>query len=171
MATSLSVVRPSTLRHFFSRTFCSPRPFDSVSSAVSINCLFSSSSSTAMNSSKTMKSNSTQTNNTVSSYNPHSLKAAIFKTLAHKIGNELNHCTISPSTRQAFFKSMYKVFYSDPKRYPLNSIIASMFLALQLHFVRQNPTTSLFSLIRLLIRITFIFYMLFKKPSMPSTPS
>ena len=118
MATSLPVVHPSTLRHFFSRTFCSPRPFDSASSAVSINCLFSSSSTATMNSSKTMKSISTQTNNTVSSYNPLSLKVAIFKTLALKNGNELDDGTISPSTRQAFFKIMYNVFLLSSKTIP-----------------------------------------------------
>ena len=118
MAISLSVVHPSTLRHFFSRTFCSPRPFDSASSAVSINCIFSSSSSATMNSFKTMKSISTQTNNTVSSLNPHSLKAALFKTLALKIGNEFNHGTISPTTRQAFSKIMYNVFLLSSKKIP-----------------------------------------------------
>ena len=71
-----------------------------------------------MNSSKTMKLISTQTNNTVSSYNRHSLKAVIFKTLAFKIGNGLNHGTISPSTRQAFFKSMYNVFLLSSKKKP-----------------------------------------------------
>ena len=71
-----------------------------------------------MNSSKTMKSISTQTNQTVSSYNPHSLKAAIFKTLALRLGNELNHGTISPSTRQAFFKIMYNVFLVSSKKIP-----------------------------------------------------
>ena len=114
---SLSVVHPSALRHFFSRTFCSPRSFGSATSVVSINCLFSSSSSTAMNSSKTIKPISNHTNNTVPSYNPHSLKAAI-KTLALKIGNGLNNGTISPSTRKAFFKIMYNVFSLSSKKIP-----------------------------------------------------
>ena len=69
-----------------------------------------------MNSSKTFKAISTQTNNTVSSYNPHSLKAAIFKTFALKIGNELNPGTSSPFTRQAFFKIMYNVFLLSSKK-------------------------------------------------------
>ena len=71
-----------------------------------------------MNSSTTMESISTQTNNTVSSCNPQSLKAAIFKTFAPKIGNELNLGTIFPSTRQAFFKIMYKVFLVSSKKIP-----------------------------------------------------
>ena len=104
-----------------------------------------------------MKSISTQTNNTVSPYNPHSLKAAIFKTLALKLGNELNHGTISPSTVKHFSKLSIMSFFSLPERYSSNSIIACMFLALQTQSVRQNPTTSLFSLIRLLIRITLFF--------------
>ena len=71
-----------------------------------------------MNYSKTMKSISTQTNQTVSPYNPHSLKAAILKTIALKLGNESNHGTISPSTRQAFFKIMYNVFLLPSKKIP-----------------------------------------------------
>ena len=66
----------------------------------------------------TMKSTSRLTNTTVSLYNPHSLKAAIFKTLALKIGNELNNGTIAPSTRQAFFKSMYNSFLLTSKKIP-----------------------------------------------------
>ena len=67
---------------------------------------------------KTMKSTSSQTNTTVPSYNALSLKTAIFKTLALEVGNELNHGTISPSTRRAFFKIMYNVFLLSSKKIP-----------------------------------------------------
>ena len=171
MATSLSVVHPSTLRLFFSRTFCSPRPFDSASSAVSIHCLLSSSSTATMNFSTTMDSISTQTNNTVSSCNPQSLKAAIFKTLAPKIGNELNLGTISPSTRQAFFKIMYKVFLVSSEKIPFEQYY-------RLHVsgptiaICETKFNNVFVLTQThLIRITFTFYMLFKKLSMLATPS
>ena len=46
------------------------------------------------------------------------MKAAIFKTLALKIGNELNHGTISPSIRQADFEIMYNVFSLSSKKIP-----------------------------------------------------
>ena len=115
VASSRSIVHPTYFSHLFSWIFFCPRPF-SPAPVVSINCLLISSSSATMNSSKTMKSISTQTNQTVSSYNSHSLEAAIFKTLALKLGNELNHCTISPSTRQAFFKNMYNDFLISTKK-------------------------------------------------------
>ena len=110
VAPSLSVVHPTNLRHFLSRTFCSPRPFGSATSVVFVNCLFSSFSSTAM------KSTTSQTNKTVPLYNPHSLKAAIFKTLALKFGNELNHGKISPSTRQAFLSKLCKHLFTLIKK-------------------------------------------------------
>ena len=65
-----------------------------------------------------MKSAFCQTNTSVPSYNAHSLKAAIFKTLALKVGNELNNGTNVPSTRRAFFKIMYKVFLLSSKKIP-----------------------------------------------------
>ena len=71
-----------------------------------------------MNSKTIMKSNSSETKNTVPSYNAHSLKAAIFKTLALKVGNELNNGTIAPSTRRAFFEIMYNVFLLSSKKIP-----------------------------------------------------
>ena len=65
-----------------------------------------------------MKSTFSQTNATSPSYNAHSLKAAIFRTLALKVGNELNNGTIAPSTRRAFFKKMYNVFLLSSKLIP-----------------------------------------------------
>ena len=118
MASSLPVVHPTTLRHLLSRTFCSPRPFSSTTPVVSVHCLFSSSSSAPMTSSSktTMKSTSSQTNTTVLLYKPHSLKAAILKTLALKIGNELNNGTIAPSTRQHFSTIMFTFFFLSSKK-------------------------------------------------------
>ena len=71
-----------------------------------------------MNSKTKMKSTFSQTNATIPSYSAHSLKAAIFKTLALKVGNELNNGTIVPSTRRAFFKKMYNVFLLSSKMIP-----------------------------------------------------
>ena len=164
MDSCFSDIHSTSFNHAFARTFFCSRPF-SPATAISFNRVVFSSSTTPMNP-KTMKSTSSQTNTTVPSYNALSLKAAIFKTFALEVGNELNHGTISPSTRTAFFKIMYKVFLLSSKKNPLNNIIASMFLALPLQSVRQNQMTSLFSLIHPLIRTTFIFYMLFKTPSM-----
>ena len=65
-----------------------------------------------------MKSTSSQTNATILSNNAHSLKAAIFQTLALKVGKELNNGTIAPSTRRAFFKIMYNVFLLSSKKIP-----------------------------------------------------
>ena len=69
-----------------------------------------------MNSKTIMKSASYQTNTTVTLYNARSLKAAIFKTLALKVGNELNNGTIAPSTRRAFFTIMYNAFLLSSKK-------------------------------------------------------
>ena len=57
-------------------------------------------------------------NTTVPSYNAHSLEAAICKTLALKVGNELNNGTIAPSSRRAFFKITYNVFLISSKKIP-----------------------------------------------------
>ena len=70
-----------------------------------------------MTSKTIMKSTSSQTNTTVPSYNAHSLKAAIFETLALKVGNELNNGTIAPSTRPAFM-IMSNVFLLPSKKIP-----------------------------------------------------
>ena len=119
MASSFSVVHPTTLRHFLSRTFCSPRPFSSATSVVSVHCLFSSSSSATMTTSKiTMKSISSQTNTTVLLYNPDSSKVAIFKTLALKIGNKLKHGTIALQPAKLFFKIMHNIFSLSSKKIP-----------------------------------------------------
>ena len=84
MASSLSVVHSTTFRHLLSMTFFRSRPLSSATSAVSFYFLFSSSSTAAMTSpsKKTMKSTSSQINTTFTSNNAHSLKAAVFKTLA-----------------------------------------------------------------------------------------
>ena len=74
-----------------------------------------------------MKSTSSQTNATIPSYNARSLKAAMFKTLALKVGNELNIGTIAPSARRPFFKIMYNVFLLPSKRFFLNSTIDFIF--------------------------------------------
>ena len=66
----------------------------------------------------TMKSTSSQTNVTSPSFNAHYLKAAIFKRLALKIGNELNNGSIAPSTRGVFFKIMYNIFLLYSKKIP-----------------------------------------------------
>ena len=71
-----------------------------------------------MNSKTIMKSASSQTNTTVPSYDAHSLKAAILKTLAVKVGIELNNGTIAPSTLRAFFEIMYNVFLLSSKKIP-----------------------------------------------------
>ena len=61
---------------------------------------------------------SNETIQTVSSFNAHSLKAAIFETLALKIGKEINNGTIAPSTRRAFFKFLHNIFLSYSKNIP-----------------------------------------------------
>ena len=170
MAFSFSVVHPTSFRHLFSWTFFCPRHF-SQAPVVSINCLLSSSSSATMTSSKTMKSISTQTNQTVSSYNPHSLNAATFKTLALKLGNELNHGTIFPSTRQAFFKIMYNVFLLSSKKIPFEQYY-------RLHVsgptiaICETKSNNVFVLTHTSFdQKNFYFYMPFKKQLTLSTPS
>ena len=118
VTSSLSVVHPTTFSHLLFKTFFRHRPISSVTSVVPFHCLFSSSSTAAMTSpcKTTLKSTSSQTNTTITSKKAHSLKAAIFKTLALKIGNELNIGTIAPSTRHAFFKIMYNIFLLSQKR-------------------------------------------------------
>ena len=120
VASSLSVFDSTSSSHFHPCVFFHPRLLCSTTSVVPSRCLFSSSSTAAMTSlSKTnVKSTSSQTNNTITSYNAHSLKAAIFKTLALKIGNELNIGTIAHSTRRAFFKIMYNIFLLSSKKIP-----------------------------------------------------
>ena len=119
MASPLSVVHPTSFSHLFSKTFFRPRPFSPAPLFVSFNCFFSSSSTAAMTSPKTIvKSTSCQTNTTVPSYNAHSLKAAIFKTFALKVGSELNNGTIAPSARRVSFKIMYNVFLLSSKNIP-----------------------------------------------------
>ena len=66
----------------------------------------------------TTKSTSSQTNVTSQTINAHSLKAAIFKTLALEKGNELNNGSIAPSTRRAFFKILYNIFLLSTKLIP-----------------------------------------------------
>ena len=71
-----------------------------------------------MTSKTTMKSASSQTSTTVPSNNAHSLKAAIFKTIALKIGNVLNNGTIALSTLRRFFEIMYNVIVLSSKMIP-----------------------------------------------------
>ena len=54
----------------------------------------------------------------VSSVNGYSLKAPIFKTLALKIGNEINNGTIAPSTCRAFIKILFNIFLLSSKKIP-----------------------------------------------------
>ena len=68
--------------------------------------------------SKTYNQNSTvstssQTNQTVSSFNVHSLTAGILKTLALKIGNDINDGTIAPSTRRSLYDLSSKILFEQ----------------------------------------------------------
>ena len=123
MDSSLSDIQSISFSHPFAKTFFCSRPF-SPAAVISFSRVVSSSSTTTMKSKTIMKSTSSHTNTTVPSYNAHSLKAAIFKTLALKVGNELNNGTIAPSIRRAFFKIIYDVFfYFRQKRFLLNTTI------------------------------------------------
>ena len=105
VASFLSVVDATSFSHFHPCVFFLPRPLSSTTSVVHLHCLFSSSSKAAITTKTNMKSTSSQTNATITSYNAHSLKAAIFKTLAQKFGNEINNGKIAPSTRRACFRN------------------------------------------------------------------
>ena len=118
MASSLSVVNPTSFGQLLSRTFFPPRPLSTATSVVSFHCLFSSSSTVTMTSKTNMKSISSQTNTTIAAYNAHSLQVAIFKTLTINIGNELNNGIFAPSTRRAFFKIMSNIFLISSKKIP-----------------------------------------------------
>ena len=108
-------------------------------------------------------STSGQTNQTDPSFNAHSLKAAICKTLALKIGNEINNDTIAPSTRRAFFKILYNIFLLSSKKIPFEQYIAFLFGDLASQFVKQTPATSLSSTALLLNKIFSISSMPYKK--------
>ena len=77
---------------------------------------------TAMNSKTHMKpsivSSPSQTNHTVSSINAHSIKSAISKILALKIGNEINKGTNAPSIRRASFEILFNIFLFYSKKIP-----------------------------------------------------
>ena len=118
MASSLSDIHPTSFSHLFAKTFFCHRSFCPAPSSISFNRFVSSSSTATLNCKIIIKSASSQTNTTVPSYNAYSLKAAIFKTLALKVGNELNNGTLAPSTRLAFFKIMYNVFRRLSKKIP-----------------------------------------------------
>ena len=113
VASSISVVDPTSSSYFHPFVFFHPRPLNSATAVVPLHCLFSSSSTAAMTSKTNMKSTSKQT---VSSSIAHSLKTAIFKTLALKIDNEISNGTIAPSTRRAFFKILYNIFVLYSKK-------------------------------------------------------
>ena len=159
---SLSDIHPTTISQPFARTFFCSWSF-SPAPVISFNRANSSSSTRKMTSKTIMKSTSSQTNTTVPSYNAHSLKAAIFKTLALKVGNELNNGTIAPPTRRAFFKIKYNVFSLSSKRFLLNSTIDSTFPDPMLLYVKRNLTMSLFYLIRHLMRTIVTSYTPCKK--------
>ena len=61
-------------------------------------------------------STSSETNQTVSSFNAHSLRAEIVKTLSLNFGNDINNGTIAPSTRRAFFKRLHNIFFLYSKK-------------------------------------------------------
>ena len=62
---------------------------------------------------------SSQTNEAVSPFNARSIKAAIFETLALKVGNEIKTGTIAPSTRRAFFRNLVFHLSSTFKKDPI----------------------------------------------------
>ena len=166
MASSLSVFHPTSFGRLFSRTFFCPRPLSSATSVVSFQCLSSSSSTAAMTFPKiTMKTTSSQTNATITSYNAHSLKAAIFKTLALKFGNEMNNETIAPSTRHVLLKVMYSIFLLSSKKITVEQYCRLHFQDPPLPFVKPSQTTSLFLPIRLLTKTISLCYMQYKKLS------
>ena len=96
---------------------------------------------------------SSQTNQTNSSVNAHSIKTAIFKTVALKIGNEINNDTIAPSTGHAFLKSCVTSFFYFQGGSHLNNIINFLSRDLALQFVEQTPAMSV-SLTALLLNKT-----------------
>ena len=170
MASSLSVVDPTSFGHLFFRTFLHHRPFHTDTSVVFFHYFLSSSSTTTMNTKKNTVSTSSQTTKTVA--NPYiiSLKAAIFKRLALKLATELNTGTVSSTTRRAFFKILYNTS-SQARRYRLNSITAYIFQAQKKPSVKSRPPMFLPSIELLLSNAIFVFCTLYRKHSMLSTMS
>ena len=81
---------------------------------------------------------SSQTKQTVASFSAHSLKAAISKTLALKIGNEINNGTIAPSTRRVFFKILYNIFLLCSKKVPFEQYYRLHFSEPRIAFRETN---------------------------------
>ena len=90
-------------------------------------------------------------------------KSCNFKTLALKVGNELNKGTIDPSTRRAFSKIMYNIFLLSSKKIPFEQYYFSMFRDPPLQIVIPSQTTSFSLLIRLLTKAISFFYMQYKR--------
>ena len=59
----------------------------------------------------------------------HSLKAAIFHTMAYKLSLEINKNKITPETLIAFLKVLYNVAQIKTKKSLLNSTLAFIWLA------------------------------------------
>ena len=164
VASFLSVVDATSFSHFHPCVFFLPRPLSSTTSVVHLHCLFSSSSKAAKTTKTNMKSTSSQTNATITSYNAHSLKAAIFKTLAQKLwqrNKQWQNCSFNPLC--LFSKSCTTCFSYHQKRSHLSNTTACIFRDPRLPFVKPSPITSLYSPIRLLTKTIFISYMQYKK--------
>ena len=68
----------------------------------------------------------------------HSLKAAIFHTMAYKLSLEINKNKITPKTIIAFLKVLYNVAQIKTKKKLLNSILAFIWLDQKSQFARRH---------------------------------
>ena len=85
----------------------------------------------------------------------HSLKAAIFHTMAYKMSLEINKGNITLPTRRSFLKVLYNVCQIKKKQMPLNSIIEFMLMDQKSPFVKLLLILCSSSTPRLLQRTTF----------------
>ena len=67
----------------------------------------------------------------------HSLKAAIFHTMAYKMSLEINNGTVTLPTRRSFLKSLYNVCRIKKNTLIMNNTIAFMLGARKLLFAKQ----------------------------------
>ena len=74
----------------------------------------------------------------------HSLKAAIFHTMAYKLSLEINKKKITPKTIIAFLKVLYNVAQIKTKYILSTSTLAFIWLALKSQFVRLHQMLSSF---------------------------
>ena len=69
----------------------------------------------------------------------HSLKAAIFHTMAYKLALEINKNKITTKTIIAFLKVLYNVAQIKTKKLLSNSTLAFIWLAQKSQFARLHP--------------------------------